>query len=261
MLDNPWKIAALVGVLVVLRIIAGAVKDSTQRAFWVELFNSSLIAFALVFLLIRPLLLQAFFIPSGSMEPTLHAPDPYIRQVGDRILVNKFIYRLGAPRRGDIVVFSAPDAALYDRQQMAALLQAGSRDYIKRVVGLSGDRIQIFADQGVYINGQLLDEPYINAVPSYNWPPRGEMEMASPPYLGTPTAPSYVWPGDQFGKPFVVPPGNIFVLGDNRNDSNDAHLWRDPTTGVALPALPLSAVEGRSLFIFWPLNRLGRLTQ
>ncbi|NIM07075.1 MAG: hypothetical protein GTO55_10925, partial [Armatimonadetes bacterium] len=70
MLDNPLKIAALLGLLVILRVVVGAWKKAPQRAFLAELFNSALIAFALVFLLIRPFFLQAFFIPSHSMETT-----------------------------------------------------------------------------------------------------------------------------------------------------------------------------------------------
>ena len=249
MLDNPWKIAALVGVLVLLRVLVGAWRNAPERAFLVELFNSALIAFALVFLLIRPVLLQAFFIPSGSMEPTLHQPED--DHAGDRILVNKFIYHLNLPRRGDIVVFRAPPEAGYDDR--TSLQNGGSKDYIKRVIGLPGDRIQIRAGDGVYVNGQRLNEPYIAQIPDYDWP----LLSSSP---APPGLPLYFWPREGLGKPYTVPAGHLFVLGDNRNYSNDSHLWRDPRTGEGKPALPLQNVLGRSLIIFWPPNRFTRLT-
>jgi len=251
MLDTPWKIAALVGGLIFLRLLVGALKKLPQRIFLVELLNSALIAFALVFLLIRPFLLQAFYIPSGSMEETLHGPDPFTRRPGDRILVNKFIYHLGQPRRGDILVFGAPPQAFYgDRFDDGAF--NGSKDFIKRVIGLPGDRVQVKAGDGVYVNGQRLNEPYLREPPNYDWPP-----PTSPLAEGSP---AYIWPDENLGQPYVVPSGHIVVFGDNRNSSNDSHLWRDPQTGEARPALPLDRVLGRSLVIFWPPNRFGRLT-
>ncbi len=231
MLDTPWKIAALVSALVALRVAAGLLRKSHTRAFLVELLNSALIAFGLVFLIIRPFLLQAFFIPSGSMEPTLHGPDGLIGRSGDRILVNRFIYRLGPPRRGDVVVFRAPSWVLSRNDD--------SKDFIKRVIGLPGDRVEVVAWDGVYINGKHLREPYLVKAPNYDWPQDG---------LGRPT-----------GRPYVVPSGHIMVMGDNRNNSNDSHLWLDPVTQQNRPALPLKNVLGKALIIFWPPNRLARL--
>jgi len=231
MLDSPWKIAGLVGALLILRLAAGMLKASPQRGFLVELFNSALIAFGLVFLLIRPFLLQAFFIPSGSMEPTLLGPDRVAGRAGDRILVNKFVYRLGSPRRGDVVVFRAPPQALPMRD--------GSSDFIKRVVALAGDEVEVVGGEGVYVNGERLEEPY----------------LSEPPY--------YDWPHDNFGqplnRPYVVPAGHILVMGDNRNNSNDSHLWRDPLSGENRPALSLKNVVGKALIIFWPPGRFGKL--
>src|SRR5205823_6429741 len=89
-----------------------------------EFLESALIAIVLVFLVIRPFVVQAFYIPSGSMQPTL--------MVGDRILVNKFIYRIVKPNRGDVVVFVAPHLASTDE-----------KDFIKRIVGLPGDTVQV----------------------------------------------------------------------------------------------------------------------
>jgi signal peptidase I len=247
MLDTPWKITTLVGALIALRILVGSMKNAPNRAFLVELLNSALIAFALVFLLIRPFLLQAFFIPTGSMEPTLHMPDRYSGRSGDRILVNKFVYRLGAPRRQDIVVFKAPPQAI----RPDSGLNGGEDFLIKRVIGLPGERVRVDKGKGVYIDGKLLEEPYLAAA-------KQASEAWNIPF------PNYDWPATPPGEPrvsYLVPAGQILVMGDSRNNSFDSHLWQDQKTGEAQPALPLSNVMGRSLIIFWPLNRLGRLTR
>jgi signal peptidase I len=124
-----------------------------------------------------------------SMRPTL--------QDGEYILVNKLAYKLGAPQRGDIVVFIFPVNP--------------EEDLIKRVIGLPGDTISV---QGgvLSINGVAMNEPYINAPPAYE---------------GT----------------WTVAPDELFVLGDNRNDSRDSHQW-----GL----LPIGNVIGRAVLIYWP---------
>lgn len=235
MIDTPTKIATLVCILIAFRIVMELWRKAPNRAFLVELSNSALIAFALVFLLIRPFLLQAFFIPSESMEPTLHMPRPYIGRSGDRILVNRFIYRLGQPRRGDIVVFKAPQHAL-DTVAKGNHREQGT-DWIKRVIGVPGDRIRIIDGVGVELNGRLLDEPYVAENPNYDFP------------------------ANENDTPYIVPANSLFVLGDNRNDSADSHYWRDIKTGLPRPELPIKNVLGRSMIIFWPLNRILHLTQ
>lgn len=125
-----------------------------------------------------------------SMKPTL--------QDGEFVLVNRLAYRLGVPQRGDIIVFHFP-------------LDPASQDLIKRIIGLSGDRITV-ANGVVSVNDQPLDEPYIASSPLYS----GE---------------------------WVVPPGDMFVLGDNRNDSSDSHSW-----GM----LPRKEIVGKAVFIYWP---------
>lgn len=202
-LDDPWKIVALVAALAVLRLIAGLTKGWSGRQMVIELLDAGLIAFVLVFLLIRPLVVQAFFIPSGSMHPTLVE--------GDRILVNKFIYRLNSPHPGDVIVFQAPPKASPDQ-----------KDFIKRLIGEPGDRILIRRGIGVTRNGSLLTEPYIAEVVDYDFP--------------------------EDGRPFVVPKGTYFVMGDNRNDSNDSHKWG---------SLPADRVIGKAVVTFWPFGRIG----
>jgi signal peptidase I len=124
---------------------------------------------------------QAFYIPSASMEPTL--------QVGDRVLVNKWSYRLHDVNRGDIVVFSRPPTE-----------DSNINDLIKRVVGLPGETVTI-DNNHVMIDGQVLDEPYL---------PAGTQTQA----VGT--------EGCAPAKPCVVPDGEVFVMGDNRTNSKDS---------------------------------------
>jgi signal peptidase I len=218
-LDQPWKIAALIGLLAFLRIVWGLWHSAPARKFMVELLDSGLIAFILVFVLIRPFVVQAFFIPSTSMVPTLLP--------GDRIIVNRFIYRLDPPRRGDIIVFNAPPQALQPGD--------GQKDFVKRLIGLPGDDVVVRAGRGVYVNGKLLPNPPGVPLPDYDWP---EPEAA----------------------PYHVPEGNYIVLGDHRAgepESYDSHLWRDPMTGRPMPALEADRVLGKALVTFWPPRRIG----
>jgi signal peptidase I len=124
-----------------------------------------------------------------SMLPTLRD--------GEFVLVNRLAYRFGSPTRGDIVVFRS--------------INQVDLDLIKRIIGVPGDRI-IIGDGKVVVNGVTLNEPYINAAPSYS---------------GT----------------WSVPDGYLFVLGDNRNDSSDSHAW-----GL----LPEKNLIGKALLIYWP---------
>jgi len=205
-LSVPW-ILVLVVVLAVCRLgvammgRSGALPqpaaDSTG-----EVLESALIAIVLVFLIIRPYVVQAFYIPSGSMHPTL------LEQ--DRILVNKFIYRFQKPRRGDVIVFKAPPQASPDGRE---------KDFIKRVIGLPGDTIEV-REGRTYVNGKPLDEPYILERPFYEFPPQ------------------------------QVPQGTLFVMGDNRNDSNDSHNWG---------SLERDRVLGKAMVIFWPIKRIGMI--
>lgn len=175
-----------------------------------EMVDSGLLALGLVLFIIRPFILQAFYIPSGSMEPTLHGQTPPIPgRPNDRILVNKFIYWFRPPQRQDIIVFKAPPGASVDGDD--------NKDFIKRLIGLPGDTVEI-RNGFVYINGQPLDEPYLPEEnrPYYNY------------------------------GPVVVPPNHYFVLGDNRNESNDSHEWG---------FLHKKYLIGKALFIFWPIQR------
>lgn len=160
---------------------------------------------------VKVFLLQAFYIPSLSMYPTLHE--------GDRVLVNKLSYRLHDVNRGDIVVFERP----------ASETSSNIPDLIKRVVGLPGESI-VIADGSVYVDNRKLDESYL---------PAGTVTSAqSAPYKCTQEAPC------------VVPPGDVWVMGDNRADSKDSRYFGP---------IPESTIVGRAFVRVWPAGRFGLL--
>jgi len=150
-----------------------------NRSVWRE-YAEALIIAVLLALTIRTFVVQAFVIPSGSMLPTL--------RIGDYLLVNKFVYLFRPIRRGDIIVFKFP--------------QDEARDFIKRVVGLPGETLEI-RDRQVFIDGKPLHEPY--AV------------FSEPPLFGSPV-PYHLGP-------MVIPPGHLFMMGDNRDNSLDSRSW------------------------------------
>jgi signal peptidase I len=143
-----------------------------------------------VAVLLRTFVVQTFFIPSGSMEPTL--------QIGDRILVNKLSYHLHGVGRGDIVVFSRPPTENCGGPEV--------NDLVKRVIGLPGELISLSGGD-VYVNGKRLDE---------SWLPSSEQGVTKPGPSGT----SY-----SLDQPFRVPSNDYFVMGDNRTDSCDSRFW------------------------------------
>ena len=169
----------------------------------------------LLALFIRTFVIQAFKIPSGSMKETL--------KIGDHILVNKFIYGVKIPflqttiipitnpKRGDIVVFKFPEDP--------------SKDFIKRVIGVAGDVVEI-RDKKVYVNNKLLNHDFGIHTDSYIFPASAQ-------------------PRDNFG-PVVVPPHSLFVMGDNRDQSYDSRFWG---------FVDLKAVKGKALMIYWSWDK------
>jgi signal peptidase I len=151
---------------------------------------------------LRATVVDARVVPTESMLPTI--------QVADRLLVDKISYRFTDIDRGDVVVFHPP-------------LNADSRrfDYVKRVIGLPGDKVEI-RDGKVFINDKELIEPY---------------EKEKPEYI--------------YG-PIIVPEETYFVMGDNRNESNDSHYW-----GV----LAKKNIVGKVFIRYWPLDRFGKLAE
>jgi signal peptidase I len=188
-------------------------KKSTVR----EYFESIIIAVILA-LFVRTFVLQAFKIPTGSMENNL--------LIGDHLLVNKFVYSpttsgvertllpIGTIRRGDVLVFKSPVEP--------------ERDLIKRVIGLPGERLEQKAKK-LYINGQLLDEPYV----FFLEPPRRNSELSE--------ASTTSDPRENYG-PVMVPPNQYFMMGDNRDNSLDSRYWG---------FMPADYVKGKAVFIYW----------
>jgi signal peptidase I len=185
-------------------------------------------AVALV-LIVRPFGVEAFKIPSGSMERTL--------LVGDFLFVNKAVYggqipfvnvRLPAfarPRRGEIIVFEFPPNP--------------EKNYVKRLIGLAGDTVEM-RDGTVLIDGKPLEEPYVVHTDPYTDP--GDEEFAwQRPFLVR-TAEASVHPSRNNWGPLVVPEGNYFVLGDNRDNSSDSRYWG---------FVPDSLVRGRPMFVYY----------
>ena len=178
---------------------------------------------------VRGFLFQAFSIPSVSMEPTLH--------VGDRVLVNKLSYDLGEVQRGQVIVFDGAGSFVPERDGSGLVsrvlgaigLNNGEDDYVKRVIGLPGDRVACCDTQGrLSVNGVSLDEPYLFPL---DLPSRDRFDV-------------------------LVPPGRVWVMGDHRSRSADsrAHL-ADPGGGT----VPISKIVGRAVAIVWPLGRAGWL--
>lgn len=205
-------------------------------------------------LVIKAVFVQAFFIPSGSMEKTLHGC-PGCK--GDRVLVNKVLYDVRSVHRGEIVVFdgkrtdfppeatpSKPSnglaAAARGLQRVLGLGAPGERDYIKRVIGLPGDQVLCCKGGKVVVNGRVLDEPYVFE----------DDHMAFCAGEAEDTAPATA---DQCGPtaiPFVVPKGRLFVLGDHRGASADSRYHG---------TIPISSVIGRAFVRVWPITRWGVL--
>lgn len=191
-------------------------KPTTQlpvKSFWREVLETVLLTI-IIFFMVKSLIAN-FRILGSSMEPSFHTEQ--------LVLVNKAAYfhfdtnawtrlipgiqpnlnqdlfwTFGGPKRGDVVIFEPPDSI--------------NEDYIKRVIGLPGDRVEVKGGK-VYLNEQAIDEPYIKEAP-YS------------PYAAT-----------------VVPPNNLFVMGDNRNASRDSRSF-----GM----LPVDKIVGKALFVYWP---------
>ena len=185
-------------------------QKSTAR----EYFESIVVAVILA-LFIRTFVVQAFKIPTGSMEPNL--------LVGDHLLVNKFVFAPTATpiegavlpmrpiRRGDVIVFKFPEEP--------------ERDFIKRVIGLPGETIEM-RHKKIFVNGQPIDEPYVH----FLTPPSTDFQEVTS-----------LDKRETFA-PVVVPDDRYFVMGDNRDNSQDSRYWG---------FLPRDYVKGRALLIYW----------
>lgn len=211
-----------------------------------ELVESLIIAGVLVFLLIRPFFLQAFYIPSESMEPTLKGHNAgynpgtntnYPDTVHDQLFVNKLIYRLRDPQPGEIIVFKAEKKADREHQEQVENV------LIKRLIAGPGDTIEVKPDQDgtvhVWRNDKMLNEPVANKDDSCSGAPHCVREPMRDVSLN---GAEYAVHG-----PLKLGPREFFVMGDNRNNSNDSRFWG---------TLPRDRIIGKAMFIFWPLSRI-----
>jgi signal peptidase I len=194
--------------------------DRGILSFFRELPVLIVLAFALA-LLLKTFVVQAFYIPSGSMEPTL--------MPGDRVLVEKVLYE---PARGDIIVFEDPhpgeesdqgvvEGFLHWLSQGLGFSQPVDEDFIKRVIGVPGDTVEL-RNGKLYVNGEHVAQPYLDSASDLR----------------------------DYG-PTRVPPASLFVLGDNRLNSNDSRF--------GLGFVPTDRVIGKAFVLIWPPSRVGWL--
>ncbi len=168
-----------------------------------------LVAFVFAF---RAVVAEANYIPTRSMVPTL--------EQGDKIIVDKISLHFSDLNRGDIIIFyppipDSPQDIMNENSEPHAKVR-----FIKRLIGLPGETVEVVNGVGVFIDGKLLDEPYAESLPDYN-----------------------------FG-PVTVPERHFFFLGDNRCESQDSHVW-----GMC----PAENIIGRALFRYWPMPRIGSI--
>lgn len=188
--------------LVTIRIVITIFSKKISAA-WksvIKEYIDSFIVAGILAILIITYVARSFYIPSESMLPTL--------KVNDYILVNRFVYKMAFPSRGEIIVFHPPHVK-----------DPANTDFIKRVVALENDVVEV-ADGVLYLNGIPQDEPFIKEPIDADFPA------------------------------YRVPKGHVFVMGDNRNNSDDSRYWGP---------LPLENIVGKAFVIFWPVSRMGLL--
>lgn len=187
-------------------------RPKKRRPAWRETFDT-VVGALLIALITRGAVAEPRYIPSGSMLPTL--------EINDRLIIEKISNYTQSVHRGDILVFYPPTGAPRQANALNDTLRwlglTGEEAYIKRVIGLPGETVAV-REGKVWINGKALKEPYIKEAPDY--------EMAG----------------------VKVPEGNLFMMGDNRNNSADSHVWGP---------LPEANIIGHASFRFWPMNRMG----
>ncbi|HEX4013750.1 MAG TPA: signal peptidase I [Candidatus Cybelea sp.] len=236
---TPYELLAIVAVIAIVRgvlslrpVVAGSAGRSTAiaREFLDPFIIAGLAAWVLITFVAR-----TYYIPSGSMLPTL--------QIHDVLLVDKFEYRFHKPNEGDIVVFPPPVPT--------------PDDFIKRVIGRPGDSLRISGGT-VYVNGTALHEPYTAEKPAYNLEIRnyGIYVSYGAGWQRLDSSSANVPPASAWSAPDKIPPDCYIMLGDNRNDSEDSHIWGFAQVGGRFAAGPRKGTQagftGRAFLIFWP---------
>ena len=240
---TPLELLALICIFAVVRVAisikpapvtAGADASPSARTVIREYLDAFIVA-GLVALFLITFVIRTFFIPSGSMIPTL--------EIHDVLLVNEFEYRFTKPAHEDIVVFPPPIES--------------PNDFIKRLIGAPGDTLRIH-NGIVYRNGVALDEPYEAQKPNY------ELEIKNYNIYvdGSPLDPTLanIPAKDKWSAPDRIPDGCYFMMGDNRNNSEDSHIWGFAQNDGTFLAGPLkgqkASFTGHAFLTFWPLDRL-----
>lgn len=267
-----WQTALLLtAIFLTIRFVLGKPKTPVLK-FISETSETLGVAIGVVFLIIRPFIVQSFFIPSPSMRPTLLERD--------HLMINKFLYRFREPRHGEIIVFKAPPEATPGGEQ---------KDFIKRIIGLPGDTLQIvpgyvkidgttyghkqleqllagyapkdsdvyvkLTDKGVFVTGRKIStkqlaiedgRPDARVIVHPGYVLRNGRKLDEPYTAEDPdqAAPMAKWP---LIKPTKVPAGTVFVMGDNRNESNDSRYWGP---------LDRKRILGKTMFLYWPITRI-----
>src|SRR6478752_2537193 len=241
--------------------VRSAKRTKPKRPFWVELPILILIAFGLTFL-IQTFIAKVYYVPSGSMEKTLHgAPTG-----GDRILANKIVYDLRDPHRGDVVVFRGPEnwtpeasipgpTSWFGKTMQAlgsviGIAPPNEKDFVKRVIAVGGETVACCDAQGnVTINGQPMNES------SYIYEP-------IPFTPGTEDCTTAIESKRCFG-PYTVPAGQLWVMGDHRSYSADSSYGCQGLPTEAEPScqgpVPVDNVIGKAIFIVMPPSRWGTI--
>jgi signal peptidase I len=264
-----WK-CVIVGGLLAMRffvqalstpqLVRGRKAEMPEGAKWVvETLDSAALAIGLVLFIIQPFLLQAFYIPSGSMENTLLGPPPGQSGSGDRLLVSKFVYNFQEPKAGDVIVFRPPAQAQPDKP---------TDDFIKRCIGTPGDIIEI-KGQTLFRNGKIVPEPYMkwsNPNSSYDLKIVDGKVYSRAYNAGSGFNSTPVWvvegrakqsreaaPNQEYistATPEPIPEGKYLMLGDHRDNSSDGHVWG---------FVPRENIRGKAFCVFWPPSRIGTI--
>ena len=241
---TPLQLLTLVAIIAAVRIVLSlrpVVASSSGRTTAIarEYLDPFIVAGLAAWILIT-FVARTYYIPSASMVPTL--------EVHDVLLVDKFEYRFHKPNEGDIVVFPPPIPT--------------PDDFIKRIIGRPGDTMRIEGGI-VYLNGKALAEPYIAQRPDY------ELEIKNyGVYVdGQPLDPSVanIPPKSAWTAPDRIPPNCYFMMGDNRNDSEDSHIWGFAQAGGTFATGPRAGkpagFTGRAFLIFWPISQAKILSR